>query len=150
MSKLAKPRPGDSRKQQHPPRHPTATAMQNQYFSRFFALPVFALIIIVAGSDSPRAVTPSYDVTSDQRFTRISLDVDAGQYINIHDASVVDHIYNLFRDSGLFADVETALNRWPITVQIQYSSDQHENTATLTTKAALSAATLLIVPAPVT
>lgn len=107
--------------------------------------------IFVSGCASPKAVTKNYLVDQKDKYIAINLDVDAGRYVAMHEANVVEHIYDSFEQSGLFSDVETSFRRWPVTVQVKYSWEQPEiNTGKGFAKTMVSASTLLLIPAVLT
>jgi hypothetical protein len=102
-------------------------------------------LLFLAGCASQKAIPTQYALPDDEKYIPINLDVSAGRYISEPEAQVVNYIYDSFDQSGLFADIETSVLRWPYTIVVKHSWEQPMD-ASETAGTLVSAATLLVVP----
>ncbi|MGH8519525.1 MAG: hypothetical protein ACREUE_18895 [Panacagrimonas sp.] len=90
---------------------------------------------------------PLTAIAPDDRFVPVNFSLDAGEYVQANEAQVAQYISDQFRTSGRFVRVERMRPVWPHTVIITYRW-KGAHTAAQTAGALVSAATLLLVPAP--
>lgn len=92
---------------------------------------------------------PTTAIAPDDRFVPVNFSLDAGEYVMANEAQVAQYISDSVRNSGRFVRVERMRPVWPHTLVMTYRW-KGAHTAAQTAGAIVSAATLLIVPAPLT
>lgn len=102
-----------------------------------------------ACSSAPVAKQTLAPIAPDDRYVPVNFALDAGEYISVHEAAVARHLSETFRNSGRFVRVERNVATWPQTLLMTYRW-QPSRSAGEFAGAMASAATLLIVPAPLT
>ncbi len=90
---------------------------------------------------------PAVAIAPDDRFVPVNFSLDAGEYVQANEALIAQYISDSFRSSGRFVRVERMRPVWPHTVIMTYRW-KGAHTAAQTAGALVSAATLLLVPAP--
>ena len=92
---------------------------------------------------------PIVAITPDDRFVPVNFSLDAGEYVLAHEAEVAQYIADSVRTSGRFVRVERMRPVWPHTLVMTYRW-KGTHSAAETAGALVSAATLLLVPTPMT
>ena len=110
------------------------------------------LAVAMLGACASKAHVPPRPATAiapDDRFVPVNFSLDAGEYVMAPEAQVAQYIADSIRTSGRFVRVERMRPVWPHTLVMTYRW-KGAHTAAQTAGALVSAATLLIVPAPLT
>ena len=106
-------------------------------------LTLFALSACTATAPKPAA----YQLDENNKYLPVNMDIYAGEYVTPQMSNIVRYMQESFVGSNLFSDVSAGFKRWPLTIQLKYEItrdfDALEFAGTM-----VSAATLLIVPAP--
>ncbi|MGY0219141.1 hypothetical protein ACWJJH_17450 [Endozoicomonadaceae bacterium StTr2] len=104
--------------------------------------------LLMAGCADQKVTLNTYNISANEQFVPINLDVNAGRYINALESKTVEHIYSGFENSGLFQTIETSFMRYPVTIKVKYIWKQRTEVQDVVTTA-FSISTLMMVPAPV-
>lgn len=113
---------------------------------RFWFVGLALAGLILSGCAS-KAVPTKYPVTETEVFPAINLYIDAGHYISHNTASVMEYMERSVQGSGLFSAVEVFNPSWPLTLHLEYDWQQPMDPAQFA-GLMVSAATLLVIPAP--
>lgn len=108
-----------------------------------------ALLLGACATTSHAPPKPLVAIAPDDRFVPVNFSLDAGEYVMAPEAQVAQYIADSVRSSGRFVRVERMRPVWPHTLVMTYRWKGAHTTAQ-TVGALASAATLLIVPAPLT
>jgi hypothetical protein len=113
------------------------------------ALVLGAAMLGACASSAHKPPPPAAAIAPDDRFVPVNFSLDAGEYVMAPEAQVAQYISDSVRNSGRFVRVERMRPVWPHTLVMTYRW-KGAHTAAQTVGALASAATLLIVPAPLT
>ncbi len=80
-------------------------------------------------------------------FVPVNLSINPGEWVNESQAQTLRYLGKRIQESGLFAEVSPGANRWPVTVELNFSFRSVGNQAVEFTNMMASAATLFIIPA---
>jgi len=108
-----------------------------------------AALLGACATTSHTPPAPTVAIAPDDRFVPVNFSLDAGEYVLAHEAEVAQYIADSVRTSGRFVRVERMRPVWPHTLVMTYRW-KGAHSAAETAGALVSAATLLIVPAPMT
>lgn len=104
---------------------------------------------MTACSTAPSVKPIAAPIAAGDRFVPINFALDAGAYITMQDAVVAQHLSDAVSNSGRFVRVERKLATWPQTILMTYRWEPSKSAGELAGVLA-SAATLMIIPAPLT
>jgi len=114
-----------------------------------FRLWVAVLAVTLIAGCTPAHVRPKLAVIAEgERFPAINLYINTGDFVTAEHAQLIRYLGGSIRESGRFARVDVGMLRWPFTLQVTYNWERRESVGTFAAGMA-SAATLLIVPAPI-
>jgi hypothetical protein len=113
------------------------------------SLILFAAMLGACATAPHNPPVPTVAIAPDDRFVPVNFSLDAGEYVLAHEAEVAQYIADSVRASGRFVRVERMRPVWPHTLVMTYRW-KGAHSAAQTAGALVSAATLLIVPAPMT
>lgn len=110
---------------------------------------LLAISLVLTACASPVATPEKFQTLNEDKYAPINLDIYAGEYVTEQMSNIVRYMRESVIESNLFSDVATGFSRWPLTVHLRYGitsdMDAGEFAGTM-----VSAATMLIVPAPFT
>jgi hypothetical protein len=110
---------------------------------------IVAFALLGACTSAPHRPPPATAIAPDDRFVPVNFSLDAGEYVMATEAQVAQYIADSVRGSGRFVRVERLRPVWPHTLVMTYRWKGAQGAAQ-TAGAIVSAATLLLVPAPLT
>ena len=110
---------------------------------RALLLSVFGFFL--AGCTNLKTVPWHYEISEENLFIPVNLDVSAGEYVNKSTAEVANFLSRSVTQSGQFSRTDRNSSRWPYTLKIDYEWEQ-VMTASDFPGTVVSVATLMIVP----
>jgi hypothetical protein len=114
----------------------------------YAALAVLVLLTM-AGCGSQHVRPNSAGLPEEDRYVAMNLFINTNDFVSADQARMLRYLGDSLKASGRFSRLDGGMLRWPYTLQVRYEW-KREDTAADFAAAMGSAATLMIVPAPIT